>query len=215
MQIIASNLTLARESFALHLPGKITTKAGEISVITGANGSGKSTLLRALAGLHPLRSGSLRYYNARSGEVVENRAFGYLSHRSGLHPALPLTRFLSHTRSLLAGEQAGKNVREAVEDALSWCQVSSAPCVGDLSYGKGRMLGLAFQCARAQNAVFADEPFAGLDANARSLAASLLKTAAKAEMPVLITAHSAIDAEILQTRALVDLNEPGGNSSSE
>jgi zinc transport system ATP-binding protein len=37
--------------------------AGEVVALLGPNGSGKSTLVKALVGLHPLGSGSVRIFD--------------------------------------------------------------------------------------------------------------------------------------------------------
>ena len=44
--------------------------ASEIVCVAGANGAGKSTLLKSIAGLVPLRTGSIRF----EGEAIEGRA---------------------------------------------------------------------------------------------------------------------------------------------
>ena len=49
-----------RLAFTLH-PINLELHLGEITTVVGENGNGKTTLLRAIAGLHPITSGTLSY----------------------------------------------------------------------------------------------------------------------------------------------------------
>jgi heme exporter protein A len=60
VHLSAEGLCLARGQRVLFRDLRIELRSGEMVVMTGPNGAGKSSLLRALIGLAPLRSGSLR-----------------------------------------------------------------------------------------------------------------------------------------------------------
>jgi branched-chain amino acid transport system ATP-binding protein len=51
----------------------LAVEEGETVAIIGANGAGKSTLLRVIAGLHPLRAGTLAYDGLPIGDVPAHR----------------------------------------------------------------------------------------------------------------------------------------------
>jgi branched-chain amino acid transport system ATP-binding protein len=51
----------------------VAVDEGETVAIIGANGAGKSTLLRVIAGLHPLRSGTLAYDGVSISDVAAHR----------------------------------------------------------------------------------------------------------------------------------------------
>lgn len=51
----------------------LAVEEGETVAIIGANGAGKSTLLRTIAGLHPLRSGTLAYDGLPISEMAAPR----------------------------------------------------------------------------------------------------------------------------------------------
>jgi branched-chain amino acid transport system ATP-binding protein len=141
---------------------------GEIVALIGANGAGKSTILRAISGLIPAVSGSIRYKNrvisglksytiARMGiaHVPEGRAvFGNLSVMENLHIAL-----------FAAGKQgrqlAGRRL-SMIFDIFPPLGVRRQQRAATLSGGEQQMLAIGRAIVADGELLILDEPSMGL-----------------------------------------------------
>lgn len=97
MQVTLEHVGIQREGRWILRDISLEVKAGQIVTLIGPNGSGKTTLLRALLGLIPLTTGSIK---KKPGLRI-----GYMPQQLHIETTLPLTvqRFLSLAPSYQKG----------------------------------------------------------------------------------------------------------------
>ncbi|MBA3490173.1 MAG: ATP-binding cassette domain-containing protein, partial [Longispora sp.] len=61
----------------------LDVRAGEVVALLGANGSGKSTLVKAILGLIPATSGSIKLFDEPASRMRERQRIGYVPQRVG------------------------------------------------------------------------------------------------------------------------------------
>jgi ABC-type transport system involved in cytochrome bd biosynthesis fused ATPase/permease subunit len=151
----------ARTSFAV--------RPGEIVAVIGPTGAGKTTLLRALLGLEPGATGSIRYGDlelARAGVGPEARPFAWAPQEAPLLAGtLEENVLFAPTDSRAVAEVlrsigAGRLTHECVGVELG---ASGRPVSG----GERKWLALARAMASGLPVLLLDEPTAGLDASAQ------------------------------------------------
>ena len=148
--ISARGLALSRGGRAILAGIDLDVGPREIVTVIGPNGAGKTTLVRALLGLEPLDSGTIR---RKPGLVV-----GYAPQRFDVDHAIPLTvgRFVA------LGRQAGPDgiaraLAEVGAGALTERQLS------ELSGGELQRVVLARALIRSPDILVLDEPVRGVD----------------------------------------------------
>ncbi|BCU78699.1 metal ABC transporter ATP-binding protein [Luteolibacter sp. LG18] len=172
------------------------TSCGNRVALIGPNGAGKSTLLKAIAGLVPRTSGTIRW---RGTEVRKwSREFAYLPQREEVDWSFPITvrglvemgRYAQTGwwRKFSAADNAA--VDEALESlALADLQHRQ---IRELSGGQQQRAFLARAIAQEAHVLLLDEPFTGLDRNASRLLADLLGKLSH-EGRLVIASHHDID----------------------
>ena len=134
---------------------ELSVMAGEIVSVIGPNGAGKTTLIRAVLGLMPPTSGSVRL---RAGTRI-----GYVPQRLVLNPNLPLTtrRFVG----LSGAYQQGRR-REVLEE-VGVAHVADSS-IHDLSGGEFQRALLARALLRDPDLLVLDEPAQAVDITGQS-----------------------------------------------
>ena len=173
-----------------------TVSAGELVAILGPNGVGKSTLLKAILGLVPLASGSVRLLGRAPGQA--NREIGYLPQRRSFDASLRV-RGVDVVRLGLDGDRWGlpwpgargrpaARVRELVE--LVGAGAYAHRPIGQLSGGEQQRLLIAQALARRPRLLLLDEPLDSLDLPNQAGVAALISGIVRAEgVAVMIVAH--------------------------
>lgn len=171
-------------------------RTGEVVALLGPNGAGKSTLLDALAGAIPIARGAVE----RRGRVaVALQA-----------PDLARRRVLANVTLALAWW--GVPRAERVERALEALQTMGARHLADrpaasLSGGERRRVHIARAIATQPDVLMLDEPFAGLDVEARARllqdAQQVLRSPGRA---TLVVVHDRAEAWALADRLLILIN---------
>ncbi len=169
--------------------------AGEGLVVTGANGSGKTTLAWVLGGLAVPTEG----FALLGGQPIEQAPT-----RVGVafqHARLQLLR-----PSVMADVSAG-STKEAAEAALRSVALDPQEIgprrVDDLSGGEQRRVALAGLLLRRPELLVLDEPYAGLDDEARyALALILLELRQRYQMATVVVSHDLDNAELLGERII-------------
>ncbi len=171
----------------------LATSCGNRVALIGPNGAGKSTLLKAIAGLVPRDSGTIRW----RGTAVRkwSREFAYLPQREEVDWSFPIT-----VRGLVemgrypqtgwwrkfSAEDSG-----AVDKALESLALSDLQHrqIRELSGGQQQRAFLARALAQEAHVLLLDEPFTGLDRNASQLLGDLLAKLAHQGRLVIASHH--------------------------
>lgn len=127
----------------------LNVEANEILTVIGPNGAGKSTLIKALLGLQPLTSGTIK----RSA----NLHIGYMPQKVQIDASLPLTvnQFLALT------DNKTDNIRRCL-DLTQVQHLADQPVYG-LSGGETQRVLLARAMLKRPNLLVLDEPVQGVD----------------------------------------------------
>lgn len=158
-----------------------TARAGEPLAIVGPSGSGKSTLLHALMGLHPPRSGEIRFGGVAQAEASVRAwrdCFALLLQQQQL-----FTGTLRDNLRLARPEASDEQLWHALEQAQLADTVAQrggldhwiGPRGLHLSGGQGRRLSLARVLLRDAPVVLLDEPFTGLEQSTADRLFSILE----------------------------------------
>lgn len=174
----------------------LALRPGAPVCVTGRSGIGKTTLLRLILGLEQPDSGTVSVPGgARFAAVFqENRLIAHLSAADNVRFVCPAARMPSD--AALAGAFAAVGLtRQDMEKPVS-----------ELSGGQQRRTALLRALLAPADAVLLDEPFTGLDAEARRAAAAYIRKTCASRALLCIT-HEAGDAELLGAQMFA-LTEP-------
>ena len=144
--------------------------AGDLLAIVGPNGSGKSTLLRALAGIWPVFSGSVRLDQHPISSLPRReiaRRIAFLPQDARLDFAFTVEEVVAMGRYPHRGrfQRESQADRAAIEAALEYCDVGELRhrFVNTLSGGERQRVLIARSLAVQPDFVLLDEPTASLD----------------------------------------------------
>ncbi len=139
---------------------------GEVVALFGPNGHGKSTLLKAISGIHPARSGSIKYRGREiakePSEKIVDLGLAYIPEARNLFPEMTV---LENLRLGAYIRRARKHVDKNLETVFSLFprlaerrdQVAST-----LSGGESRMLAVGRGLMSGATCLLIDEPSIGL-----------------------------------------------------
>lgn len=170
-----------------------TAQAGTPVVVMAPSGTGKTTLLRMIAGLEVPDTGSItmeddpRHQPRISMVFQDDRLANQASALANVR--LPLER----------GSSTWEEAPELLEQ-LGLGERLHSPA-GICSGGERRRIALARALLAPHNILLLDEPFAGLDAETRMQAASLIR-AHEDQRILVVTSHDADDAQLLGARIM-------------
>jgi heme exporter protein A len=178
----------------------LAVERGEIVLLRGANGAGKSTLLRVVAtALSPTYgSGAVLGFDLARERSEIRRRTDLLTHRTRLYEELSAAENLGFSCALHGLDPA------LVPEALA--RVGLAGVAGErvsgFSQGMRQRVAVARTLLRQAELLLLDEPYAGLDADARGVVDQLVLAARDAGRTVLLATHEPTRAG-LATRAMV------------
>ncbi len=177
----------ALENVTMHVPH------GAQVAIVGPNGAGKSTLFKTLVGLLTVRSGRLLLHGREPGGQTDPIA--YVPQREEIDWGFPVTvqdvvmmgRYgrLGWLRRPRAAD------REVVARCLRELGVAelAGRAIGELSGGQQQRVFLARALAQEPHVLLLDEPFTGVDVNAREALLTLLERLRERHITVLVSTH--------------------------
>jgi manganese transport system ATP-binding protein len=178
----------------------LAVPAGTTTALVGPNGSGKSTLLGAIAGLVPLRAGTLTV-GGRPPAAARTRV-AYVLQTGSADEVLPVTvrevvsmaRFAG--RGLLGRLRAED--RRAVADALDRLEITDLADrhLRELSGGQRQRVLVAQGLAQAADVLLLDEPVTGLDLVSRQRILRVVDEERAAGRAVVLSTHDLDDAEL-------------------
>ncbi len=160
--------------------------------IIGPNGAGKSTLLKAMLGLVPLVSGSVRLFGQTVGK--QRSRIGYVPQRETVDwdfPVNVLDVFLMGTYGRLGWfRRVGAQELALARDCLAKVGLADLERqqIGQLSGGQQQRTFLARALAQQADLYFMDEPFAGVDAATEKAIITLLQEL-RAKGKTLVVVH--------------------------
>lgn len=180
-------------------------RPGEIVALLGGSGCGKSTLLRVLSGLAPVQSGRLEFDGSLLTRPHPRAALVFQS-----ASLLPWRNVWSNTAFGLDFKHQPKMDRETRRERIA----NALRAVGlegrehsypaQLSGGQAQRVALARALAREPMLLFADEPFAALDAMTRSqMQALLVDVVRRWHSAVLLVTHDIDEAIMVADRIVL------------
>jgi heme ABC exporter ATP-binding subunit CcmA len=162
---------------------------GETILVRGSNGAGKSTLLRVIATLLSPTYGAGQVFGhdlVRDRDAIRSRT-EFLGHRTRLYEDLTATENLRFACRLFAVEPDPA----AIPDALR--RVGLADVAGDrvrtYSQGMRQRVAVARAMLREPDLLLLDEPYAGLDTEAREVVDGLVRATKDRGGAVLLATH--------------------------
>jgi heme ABC exporter ATP-binding subunit CcmA len=176
--------------------------AGEAVWLRGPNGSGKSTLLRVLAtALSPTFGGGTILGHDLVAERAAIRArLEYLGHQPRTYADLSAEENLRFVCTLYRLDPV------AVPAALALTGLDTVASVraGSFSQGMGQRLALARAWMRDPDMLLLDEPYAGLDVDARDIVDDLLATARARGTTIVLASHEPPPAHLVDRSVLLE-----------
>lgn len=164
----------------------------------GPNGAGKSTLLKAMAGLLPAETGTIRIEGRDPAGAAP--VIAYLPQRENMEWDFPVTVEglveMGRYRHTGLFRSFSRRDHEAVREAMELFQLS--PLAGrqikELSGGQQQRAFLARAWAQEADLYLLDEPFAGLDRTSAGNLAAALHSLRERKKLLLVSHHSLADA---------------------
>lgn len=204
MQSDLTNLPLAVRATALtHAYGRrtvlqgldLSVPAGAMYALLGENGAGKSTLLRLIAGIEPVRHGTLELFgvSGRSLAMAQRQRLAYVAEGQQLPGWMRLSQLEGYCAPLYPTWDAALATRLRDRFALDPMQRVS-------QMSRGQRMKAALLCALAPRPalLLMDEPFTGIDvATKDDLVRGLLDTATGEGCTVLVCTHDIAEIELL------------------
>lgn len=155
-----------------------TVPIGARAALIGHNGSGKSTLLKAIAGLLPIKSGSILIYGNPPGACHHRVA--YLPQRSDIDWRFPITlrKLVMTGRYVHMGwfRRPSRQDWQIVDDVIDQLGLTdlSERQIGQLSGGQQQRAMLARALAQDADLLLLDEPLNAVDVKTRDVIAQVL-----------------------------------------
>ena len=142
----------------------VTVSEGSCTCIMGRNGVGKTTLLRAIMGLVPLRSGSIRFAGRElvPGQASERAhvGIGYVPQGREIFPELTVEENL--TVGVLARRGPRREIPDLVFRLFPVLRTMMRRRGGNLSGGQQQQLAIARALAIEPKCILLDEPTEGI-----------------------------------------------------
>ncbi|MCO5091326.1 ABC transporter ATP-binding protein [Bosea sp. (in: a-proteobacteria)] len=183
----------------------VSVAAGEVVAILGPNGAGKSTFLKALAGVVPLRKGSILL----AGHEISNlpprelakRGVAFVPQEHNVFPSLTIVENLEIGGNL--HPSSNRERTEKVFERIPALAEKRRARAGALSGGQRQLLAMGMALMVDPRLVLLDEPTAGLSPAAAGDLFQLIRTFADSGIAVLLVEQNAVRALEFAERAYI------------
>lgn len=177
--------------------------AGEAVMLLGPNGAGKTTLLRLCATLLRPSRGRIRIagFDAAAQGAVARRHLAVLGHQSFLYPDLSVLENLAFYARVYDVAAPAARVAGLI-DRLGLTGWAHRP-VRTLSRGFVQRCALARALLHSPDVLLLDEPFTGLDVDARERLCAVLRETHERGAALLMSTHDLALGTALCTRAVI------------
>lgn len=172
-------------------------EAGSVVALVGPSGAGKSTLLALLAGLEPVRAGSVSWGGHDLARMTDRQRsawrfeeLGFVFQDFQLVPELSALENVLLPVTFSAWSISGAEKRRA-RDLLTRLGVARPTArAASLSRGEMQRVSVARAVLRDPGVILADEPTASLDAeNEEAVASLLIEAARKRGATLIVSTH--------------------------
>lgn len=166
---------------------------GEVVGLIGPNGGGKSTLLKAIAGVIPLRSGTVAFDGRPLRDLTGRVAF--VPQRDDVNWEFPATALdvvlMGRYRSAGWLRRPGRKDRELAREALArlGLEGKEGRHISQFSGGQQQRIFLARAMVQDPVIVLLDEPFTGIDQANRELFHAAIRDFAERGCVILMATH--------------------------
>ena len=188
----------------------LTVAEAETVALLGANGSGKSTLVKALLGIVPISSGSVRLYGtdlASARAKVPWSDIGYVPQRIGVSAGVPASALEVVASGLLSRRRLrpSRGARDRCLQALEQVGLAdrARESVQIFSGGQQQRVLIARALVRRPRLLLLDEPLAGIDQASKEALARTLATLQAEGTTVVVVLHELGELAGLIDRAVV------------
>lgn len=196
--ITADRCTLAYGQHSVLREATFAIPSGAVTSLVGPNGAGKSSLLDAIAGLLPVRDGTLTVLGAPVGHV--RRDVAYVLQSAKVNERLPVTvrevvamgRFAEHGMFGRLCDEDRRIVDAAIE-RLDLADLSRRH-LHELSGGQRQRVFVAQGLAQQGQILLLDEPVTGLDVVSRRCILDVVDEERAAGRTVVMTTHDLSEA---------------------
>jgi heme exporter protein A len=163
--------------------------AGEFITIFGPNGAGKTTMMRILATLARPSGGSVRIFgeDTRTAAAEVRRRIGLVTHRSLLYASLSAFENVSFFARMFEVADPEQRAREILTELGLEHRMNDA--VQTYSRGMEQRCAIARALVHGPDVLLLDEPFSGLDPDARARLRGLLARPENGGHTIILTSH--------------------------
>jgi molybdate transport system ATP-binding protein len=198
VSLLLENAAVRRGAFLLQ--ASFDAPADGITAVFGPSGAGKSMLLSAIAGLHKLESGRIRWRGRLLEDAAQRervaphaRGVGLVFQDSRLFPHLTVRGNLAYAERRRPADRTVPVLAEMAQ-RLDVSELLDRP-VRNLSGGERSRVALARALLSAPELLLLDEPFAALDGKRRRAFLALLREVSAAQrLPMMVVTHQIEDA---------------------
>jgi iron(III) transport system ATP-binding protein len=194
------NLAVRIDGTPIVHDASLTLQERDVVAIQGASGCGKTTLLRAIAGLEPEVTGTMRYTGQDLIAVApEHRNIGFVFQEGALFPHLSVAKNLGFGLRHLEPDPRRARIDELL--ALVRLEGLGERLPHQLSGGQRQRVALARAVAREPRLVLLDEPFSSLDTALKAdLRAELFEVLRGRGIAAILVTHDEAEAEASAAR---------------
>ncbi|MEY5026345.1 MAG: ABC-type transporter, ATPase component [Verrucomicrobiota bacterium] len=185
------------EDISIHFSGRpvlqnlsLRVPPGRIFGILGGNGAGKSTMLNIILGFLKADSGCVRVDGIDPGRhaAAARAHIAYIPESVALYPELSGEENLAYFAGI-AGCRLSTRQTRALLNRVGLHDADATRRLGEYSKGMRQRVALALALARKASVLLLDEPTTGLDPEAATQLAALLRELSRDGAAVLLTTH--------------------------